>query len=108
MSDDSAVFVLHSRSTGGERERFTHLNEVCVCLMCHEHVWVLGFGLVCVRSTGPSESDVGISMRCVLLYHEHAWALGSGLVHVRSTGAERTRLLHFNEVCVFVIFNELG
>ena len=51
MSDDIVVFVkLHDRSTGDERERF-HITMGYVLCVCHEHVWVLGFGLVHFRST---------------------------------------------------------
>ena len=57
MSDDIVVSSkLHARTTGAERERCMHLNEVCV-VMCHENIWVLGFGLVYFRSTGAKREQ---------------------------------------------------
>ena len=57
MSDDIVVFFkLLYRSTRAERERFVHLNSVCV-LLCVVNVFGRGFGLVRFRSTGGGDRE---------------------------------------------------
>ena len=91
-----------------------HFDEVCVCVcvwvcvLCHEHVWVSGLGLVRFRSTRAKQKRVDhFNEACdeVCVFDVSWTCLGVGfmVVCVRSTRGERKRFWHFHKVCAFYV-----